>query len=135
VDGLIWAVGGRDPRSVARVDIYNPATDTWQPGPELPEPTSGAADGVIDGVVFIYGGEEPSLVDGGIKDRHWMFDARGASQRWELAPPPPLAVHGTDGAVLQGALVIAGGSSRHGALSLAGWSKELQLMMPGAVRR
>lgn len=135
VDGLIWAVGGRDPRSVARVDIYNPATDTWQPGPELPEPTSGAADGVIDGVVFIYGGEEPGLVDGGIKDRHWMFDARGASQRWELAPPPPLAVHGTDGAVLQGTLVIAGGSSRHGALSLAGWSKELQLMMPGAVGR
>ena len=37
VDGLIWAIGGRDPRSLARVDIYNPAMDTWQPGPELPD--------------------------------------------------------------------------------------------------
>ena len=135
VDGLIWAVGGRDPGSIARVDIYNPATDTWRPGPELPEATSGAADGVIDGIVFIYGGEEPGFVGGGVKDRHWMFDPRGAQQRWKPAPPPPLAVHGTDGAVLQGALVIAGGSSRHGALSLAGWSKELQLLKPGAVRR
>ena len=135
VDGLIWAIGGRDPKSLARVDIYNPAMDIWQPGPELPAPTSGAAEGVINGVIFIYGGEEPSFVDGGIKDQHWMFDTRSASQRWERAPAPPLAVHGAEGAVLDDAMVIAGGSTRHGVLSLAGWSKELQLMKPRVVRR
>ena len=135
VDGLIWAIGGRDPRSLARVDIYNPAMDTWRPGSELPEPTSGAAEGVINGVIFIYGGEEPSFVDGGINDRHWMFDTRGTSQRWEPAPTPPLAVHGADGAVLHDTMVIAGGSTRHGALSLTGWSKELMMMKPGSVRR
>ena len=100
VDGLIWAIGGRDPRSLARVDIYNPAMDTWKPGPELPAPTSGAAEGVINGVIFIYGGEEPNFIEGGINDRHWMFDTRGASPQWEPAPAPPLAVHGADGAVL-----------------------------------
>jgi hypothetical protein len=135
VDGLIWAIGGRDPRSLARVDIYHPAKDTWQAGPELPAPTSGAAEAVINGIIFIYGGEEPSLFDGGIKDQHWMFDTRSANQRWESAPAPPLAVHGTDGAVLQGAMVIAGGSTRHGALSPTGWSKELQLMKPGVMRK
>jgi hypothetical protein len=51
-----------------------------QPGPELPAPTSGAAEGEINGVIFIYGGEEPSFIDGGINDRHWMFDTRAASQ-------------------------------------------------------
>ena len=75
------------------------------------------------------------MVDGGINDRHWMFDTRGASQRWEPAPIPPLAVHGADGAVLQGAIVIAGGSTRHGALSAAGWSKELMMMKPRVVQR
>ena len=135
VDDLIWAIGGRDPRSLARVDIYNPAMDTWQPGPELPAPTSGAAEGVINGVIFIYGGEEPSFIDGGINDRHWMFDTRGASPRWEPAPAPPLAVHGADGAVLHDSMVIAGGSTRHGALSATGWSKELLLMRPGVLRR
>jgi hypothetical protein len=50
-----------------------------QPGPELPAPTSGAAEGEINGVIFIYGGEEPSFIDGGINDRHWMFDTRAAS--------------------------------------------------------
>ena len=135
VGGRIWAIGGRDPRSLARVDIYDPAMDTWQPGPELPAPTSGAAEGAIDGVIFIYGGEEPSLLGGGVNDRHWMLDTRSATQRWEPAPAPPLAVHGADGAVLHDAMVIAGGSTRHGALTLAGWSKELQLMQPVAVRR
>ena len=135
VNDLIWAIGGRDPRSLAQVDIYNPAMDTWQPGPELPAPTSGAAEGVINGLIFIYGGEEPSFIDGGINDRHWMFDTRGASQRWEPAPAPPLAVHGADGAVLHDAMAIAGGSTRHGALSATGWSKELQLMRPGVLRR
>jgi Kelch motif protein len=134
VDGRIWAIGGRDPESLARVDIYDPATDTWSPGPELPAPTSGGAEGTIDGVIFIFGGEEPSLF-GRVYDRHWMLDTRRTPQRWEPGTRPPLAVHGTSGAVLQGAMAIAGGSTRHGYLTLTGWSKELQLMRPGAVRR
>jgi len=129
-DGRIWAIGGRDPGSLARVDIYDPMTDSWQPGPDLPTATSGAAEGVIDGVIFIYGGEEPSLLDGGINDRHWMLDTRRGAQHWEPVPSPPLVVHGTHGAVLRGTMVIAGGSTRHGALTLTGWSSALQLMKP-----
>ena len=134
VNGRIWAIGGRDPRSLTRVDIYDPATDSWRPGPELPSPTSGAAEGVIDGVIFIYGGEEPSFLDGAINDRHWMLDTRGGAQSWKPAPRPPLTVHGTSGAVLQGTMVIAGGATRHGALTLLGWSDALQLMDAALVR-
>jgi hypothetical protein len=134
VDGKIWAIGGRDPDSVARVDIYDPVGDRWQPGPDLPAPTSGAAEGVIDGVIFIFGGEEPRFLGGGIYDRHWMLDTRAPTLRWQPAPPPPLAVHGSSGAVLQGMVAIAGGSTRHGALSIAGWTKELQLMKLPAQR-
>jgi len=46
-----------------------------------------------------------------------------------------MAVHGAAGAVPHDAMIIAGGSTRHGALSFTGWSKELQLMMPGILRR
>ena len=128
VDDRIWAIGGRDPRSVTWVDIYDPATNSWQPGPELPSPTSGAAEAAIDGLVFVYGGEEPSFLTGGTNDRHWMLDTRRVAQGWKPAPRPPLTVHGTSGAVLQGTMVIAGGATRHGALSLLGWSDALQLM-------
>jgi hypothetical protein len=133
--GRIWAIGGRDPRSLARVDIYDPAADKWQAGPDLLHPTSGAAEGEIDGVIFIYGGEEPDFIDGGVNDRHWMLDSRASTPRWVAAPAPPLAVHGTDGAVLRGAMVLAGGATWHGAYSVMGWSDALQLMKPGGIRR
>src|SRR5947207_11266044 len=119
--GRIWSIGGRDPRSLTRVDIYDPAADSWQAGPDLPHPTSGAAEGVIDGVIFIYGGEEPDFIDGGVNDRHWMLDTRASTPRWVAAPAPPLAAHGTDGAVLQGAMVLVGGAAWHGAYSILGW--------------
>jgi hypothetical protein len=136
VDGRIWAIGGRDPRSLLRVDIYDPATDSWQSGPDLPAPTSGAAEGAIGSVIFVYGGEEPSFIDGAVSDRHWMLDTRSQNRRWEPAPPPPLAVHGTSGAVLQDKLVIAGGATWHGALSIVGWTDALQtLARPTIARR
>ncbi len=128
----IWAIGGRDPRSLARVDIYDPSTDGWQRGPDLPYATSGAAEAVIDEVIFIFGGEEPSLIGGHVNDRHWKLDTRAQAPRWEPAPGPPLAVHGTSGAVLQDHIALAGGASRHGVLSVSGWSSELQLYKPAA---
>jgi hypothetical protein len=126
VDGLIWAIGGRHPESLRRVDIYDPAADAWRPGPPLPAPTSGAAEGVVDGVVLVYGGEEPGLVGGRVFDRHWMLDTRVPEPAWRPAPPPPLAVHGADGAVFQGRLVIVGGASRHGMLSVTAWTDVFQ---------
>jgi hypothetical protein len=42
---------------------------------------------------------------------------------------PPLPVHGTNAAVLQGSIVIAGGATRHAALS-ARWSDGVQLFRP-----
>ena len=135
VDGRIWAIGGRDPRSLPRVDIYDPAADSWQPGPDLPTPTSGAAEGAINGVIFVYGGEEPSFLDGAVNDRHWLLDTRSESRRWQVAPPPPLAVHGSHGAVLQDKLVIAGGATLHGALSITGWTDALQTLERPAIAR
>lgn len=132
--GRIWAIGGRAPHSLARVDIYDPAGDRWAHGPDLPAPTSGAADGVIDGVIVVSGGEAPELT-GRVHDRHWMLDTRHAEPRWRPAPPPPLAVHGADGAAFQGGLAIAGGASRHGMLSPTAWSALLQRLDPGAVNR
>ena len=60
---------------------------------------------------------------------------RDHSPKWVAAPAPPLAVHGTDGAVLQGAMVLVGGAPWHGAYSVLGWTDALQLMKPEAIRR
>lgn len=151
VDGRIWAMGGRIPESLARVDIYDPEAGEWRPGPALPASTSGAAEGVVDGVVLVYGGEEARLLGGGVYDRHWMLDTRRGPREpgvevdpetetepqpgmeatwttddWAPAPPPPLAVHGADGAVFQGRMVIVGGAGRHGMLSVTSWTDAFQ---------
>lgn len=128
VDDRIWAIGGRSPESVARVDIYDPGADSWQAGPALPEPTSGAAEAVVDGRIHIVGGEEPDLLGGGIERRHWVLDTSAEAPRWQAGPAPPLHVHGADGAVWHGGMVIAGGAARHGLLSIFAWTPSLQLL-------
>jgi hypothetical protein len=134
-EGRIWAIGGRDSGSMERVDIYDPEADTWELGPPLPEPTSGAAEGVVNGLILVYGGEDPGLFGGGVFDRHWMLDPAAEQPGWEPAPPPPLAVHGSEGAVFEGTLVIAGGAGRHGALSVTSWTDAVQRLDPAALGR
>lgn len=130
VDDRIWAIGGRAPHSLARVDIYDPGEDRWTAGPDLPAPTSGAAEGVVDGRIYIFGGEEPDLLRGGVFDRHWVLDTTAADAGWQQAPKPPLAVHGADGAVFDGRMVLVGGASRHGLSSVIAWTPAFQIMDP-----
>ena len=136
VEGRIWAIGGRDPRSLARVDIYDPATDSWQPGPDLPAPTSGAAEGAIDAVIFVYGGEEPSFADGAVNDRHWMLDTRSQSRRWRAGSRAAVgrAWH-VPAQCCRTSWRLPGGATWHGALSIVGWTDALQILTRPAIAR
>ena len=66
VDGKYACVaGGREPATSNAVDCLDTTTTTWKPGIPLPVPTSGAAAGIVDGVLSVSGGEpsgETSLV-------------------------------------------------------------------------
>jgi hypothetical protein len=66
-DGRILVAGGASAipefsasgvgTSTAAADIYDPASDTWTPGPPMPEPRAGAATTVLaDGSVLLAGG-------------------------------------------------------------------------------
>ena len=133
VDGRVWAIGGRvSGRIVDRVDVYDPASDSWTAGPALPEATSAASEGVLGTVIVISGGEEPGE-NGRVVDDHWQLDtSAGADAAWRPLSPPPLAVHGAQGAVLNGRFMIAGGASRQGQFSRFAWSGLLQAYTPGA---
>jgi N-acetylneuraminic acid mutarotase len=107
------------------VDIYDIAGDSWREGPPLPQPTSGAAEAAIDGVILISGGEDPGG-SGSVLDLHWMLDTHSATAAWEPLSQPPLAVHGAHGSALNGEFVIAGGATRQGAFSRLSWSITVQ---------
>ena len=55
--GKIYAIGGRSgPGDFGDVDVYDPATDAWTPGPSIvPRGTAGAA--VYCGAIYVFGGE------------------------------------------------------------------------------
>ena len=64
-------------------------------------------------------------------DAHWQLDtATGTGARWRPLAPPPLAVHGAQGAVVDGRFMIAAGASQYGQFSRFAWSGLLQAYTP-----
>ena len=61
INGLIYAMGGRDVfqgrvRFLATVEVYNPATDTWKQGTDMPAPRSHFGTAVVGGKIYAFGG-------------------------------------------------------------------------------
>lgn len=127
-DGRIWALGGRDGEPTRRVDIYDPLQDEWTSGPPLPEPMSAMAVGVLRDELFVVGGEDPSFIGGHVSNDNFMLalEAPEGEPRWQRRPEPMLAVHGAAFGTSERSLVIAGGASRNGALSIVSWTNVTQ---------
>ncbi len=111
--GRIFAIGGQfhhDSTSgkpaldQPRVDIYDPATDSWSVGPELPVPHSHAEGStfVHDGAIYLIGGRSvrPSVA------AIWVL-RDGA---WKSLGELPQATLAPAARVIGGRLVVAGGA-------------------------
>ena len=65
VDGKIYIIGGstgwdwEDERRMDRVDIYDPATDTWEEGPKMPTRRDAYLGGVVNSHIYVIGGYGP----------------------------------------------------------------------------
>ena len=57
-DGKVVVLGGllQDNSASAQVDFYDPASDSWSPGPPLPVALHHAAAGALDGRLYVVGG-------------------------------------------------------------------------------
>jgi N-acetylneuraminic acid mutarotase len=129
----VWALGGRHGKPTGRVDVYFPKEDEWRPALPLPEPMSAMAVGVIDGDVHVVGSEDPSFLGGGVSASHYVFGKRGT--RWKQLSRQPLGVHGAAYGVWEESLIVAGGASRNGALSVISWTDATQLFTEPAAPR
>jgi hypothetical protein len=122
----VWAIGGRvGGEPTKSVDIYDPAKDSWRPGPPLPEAMSAMAVGVLGKNLHVIGGEDPDVIGGGVSQSHFVL--RSGSDDWEREAPPPLSVHGAGYGVIADTLIVTGGASRQGALSVLSWTDLTQL--------
>lgn len=114
LNGKIIVAGGRfQPGAMAErtdvVEIYDPATGQWSRGAPLPAPRGGITGAVLNGCLFVFGGEgEPNHVMG-LTPTTYGYDPR--TDQWTRLPDMPIGVHGLKGsAVLNGRVMLPGGA-------------------------
>jgi hypothetical protein len=112
LDGKMWAIGGRNvqPNLTTSVnEAFNFASGQWETGyAPLPTPRGGFSSVVVDGEIFIAGGE-------GFGQAWPTVDAYDpATDSWRSMAPMPNPRHGIQGAVCNGGIYIAGGADDQG---------------------
>ncbi|MQA27986.1 MAG: hypothetical protein GEU94_21610 [Micromonosporaceae bacterium] len=105
-DGRVWTAGGltKQGAGATRVLVYDPASDSWSKGPELPDGVHHAGLVGAD-ELYLIGGYHGGLREGVTADV-WVLDE--SEKRWRKGPPLPEA-RGAGAAAWDGARVVYGG--------------------------
>lgn len=115
VNGKIYLIGGRvgaafigPSTDISVVEEYDPAHDTWSPPlARMPTARSALAAGVINGRIFVAGGE--------FQDPTMMATFRAveaynpATNTWATMPPLPVSRHGLAGGAIGNRFYVVGG--------------------------
>jgi N-acetylneuraminic acid mutarotase len=116
VNGKVYVIGGRvggafvssGSSNVGVVEEYDPAADLWgAPKARMPSARSAMASGVLDGRIYVTGGEG--------QDYRSMFTFRAleaydpAANAWATLPSMPVSRHGLAGAVVGNRLHMVSG--------------------------
>ena len=111
VDGKIYVVGGEidddeDEEGVAtdRVDMYDPAADSWQQMAAMPTARSSHSAAVLDGKIYVTGG---SLSTGELSDALEAYDP--VANTWTTLASFSQGRHDHTSAVAHGRLCVFGG--------------------------
>ncbi|MCC4622171.1 kelch repeat-containing protein [Xanthomonas cassavae CFBP 4642] len=111
--GKLYFVGGftgdhPEETSLSNLLIYDPQTDRWQVGPEIPKQRRRGAAGAVehDGVLYLVGGNTRGHMSGYVP---WLdaFDTR--TQQWTQLADAPHARDHFHAVVIDGKLYAAGG--------------------------
>jgi N-acetylneuraminic acid mutarotase len=109
----LWVVGamtGRYPTEppVDVIYLYDPATDAWTKGPEIPADRRRGGAGVVlyEGEIFVIAGITNGHTDGHVK---WFDAFNPKTGQWRRLPDAPRARDHFHAAVIDGKLYAAGG--------------------------
>jgi len=103
-DGHIVVAGGfaAPDRTVATVEVYDVASDSWRAGPDLPIAVNHAMAASVSGQVFVFGGY---LEDGPPSDAAFVL----GEGRWDVIAPMPEPRAAGGAAVVGGRIYVVGG--------------------------
>jgi TolB-like protein len=117
----LYVVGG-DNRGyyLNTLEVYNPATNTWETKAAMPTARSGLAAGVVGGKLYVVEGNN----DGYLKTLE-VYDP--LTNTWETNTAMPTGRWGGAAGVIEGKLYVVGGSSNSGYLNT------LEVMVPATL--
>ena len=125
-DGKIYAIGGQfhhDSMQLdqPRVDIYDPQTNSWSSGPDLPKGHSHAegATFVHDNHIYMIGGHTTPAGGSKSQDPDILKLARGG--QWQVVGRLPMPLSSPAAAIIQDKLYVAGGASGGSAVVAGMW--------------
>jgi hypothetical protein len=117
-EGRIWVIGGgfrKDDgkfRFLPTTEIYDPAADRWEAGPDMTQPHDYPAMAVLDGAVYILGGHHPDATEGGpSSDPGFDYCERlpAGGDAWEAVAPMPTPRFAPTGVAWEGRVWAIGG--------------------------
>ena len=119
-DGKVYVMGAftegfPDEKPIPHIYIYDPATDAWSQGPEIPEGRRrGAAGAVVhNNQFYIVAGITNGHLDGHVT---WLDRYDPATDTWTQLADAPRARDHFHAAVIDGKLYVAGGRRSHHAI-------------------
>jgi N-acetylneuraminic acid mutarotase len=118
VKGLLYGVGGftggfPDWRAQPTMFIYNPATNTWTKGTDLPVARGEGISAVVDDKIYLIGGRVRATEDARLfynhidSVRNEVFDP--TTKRWSSLANAPTARNSAASAVIDGKIYVVGG--------------------------
>jgi hypothetical protein len=115
----IWVLGGRwqGVGELATVEIYNPTTNSWRPGPSLNVARAGFAAAVVDGQLMAAGGE---VIMNGSETLDSLEILAANSPSWQFGPKLLTPIHGVGGAAFDHNFLLLGGSLKAAAIENEG---------------
>ena len=101
------SIGGKS----AQVEIYDPVTDSWSIGSQIPTPVSGHASAVVDGKIYVISGAASGSTKTNLTQ---IYDPE--KDKWSLGAPIPMSVSyaaagAVTGANVTEAIYVMGGSN------------------------
>jgi N-acetylneuraminic acid mutarotase len=126
IDGKIYAIGGQfhhdsEQLDQARVDIYDPHSDSWTSGPPLPKGHSHAEGStfVHEGRIYMVGGH--TTPEGGTKSMDPDVLTLTPGGAWQVVGRLPVPLSSPAAAIVGGKLYVAGGSLNGSSVEARMW--------------
>jgi N-acetylneuraminic acid mutarotase len=129
--GKLWIFGGRwrGAGEFKSVFAYDPARDTWERGPDMPDTRGGHTAAVLGGKAYVLGGER--LGSGDVETQMLVFDF--ATRSWTTTPraaSPTVGRHGVAATVANNCIWLIGGGTEAGWRTLFTASNAVERLCP-----